>query len=237
MSEVFVRAIPVVEAGSTGVHLAYLGPAHILYSPGGWKIERRESAGPQRIPDACETVTAAQVKRGQELHLGLGTMLFSPGVFPAGGPCTVCTLELNPAAGGIHGVLQAGIAFMAAFRGSKAVTGLGPVSGPFDFGPVSIDKLVIYLRMISTDTILRLCRYQYDKDNWTNAKLLAKRQLPLRELMPGLTDEFAEAKSRLLPGESIDPARFRDFAELLRGVAIAPRGAVLARMQISDEFD
>ena len=237
MSEVFVRAIPVVGPGSTGVHLAWLGPPQILYSPGGWKIERRESSRPQHIPDACETVTAAQVKRGQELHLRLGTMLFAPGVFPAGGPCTVCTLELDPAASGIHGVIQTGVAFMAAFRGGKAVTGLGPVAGAFDFGPLSIDRLVIYLRLISSDTILRLCNYQYNKDDWTNAKLLANRQLPLRDLMPGLTDEFAEAKSRLLPGDSLDPQRFRDFANLLRGVATNPRGVVLARTKDNDEFD
>ena len=134
MSEVFVRAIPVVGPGATGVHLAWLGPPHILYSPSGWKIERRESTGAQRIPDACEIVTAAQVNRGQELHLRLGTMLFAPGTFPAGGPCTVCTLELDPAASGIHGTIQAGIAFIAAFRGGKAVTGLGPMTGGFDLG-------------------------------------------------------------------------------------------------------
>jgi hypothetical protein len=37
-----VHAIPVVGSGATGVHLLWNGPHPWIYSPGGWRLQRRE---------------------------------------------------------------------------------------------------------------------------------------------------------------------------------------------------
>ena len=98
----------------------------------------------------------------------------------------------------------------------------GPLTGIFDFGAAPMDKLIIYLQTSvggAAAPLLRICRYEYGSDDWSNAKLLATLQLPIRELMPALANpnlEYAEAKRRLLPGDAIDPARFGDFMNLLQ---------------------
>jgi hypothetical protein len=232
------------------VHLLWTGPPEFIYSPGGWRIERRDSLGPLHIPSSCDIVTATQLSEAEELQLNLGTMVVAPGLWPGsgGGPCLVCTLELHPPSGGIHGAVSFWNAFLYGVRNGKAASFAGPLTGAFDLGSTPLDKLVIYLKspvVPSVNPSLRICRYHYDKDDWGNAKLLATLQLPIRELMPSLTTpnaELAEAKSRLLPGESIDPAHFHDFMDLIRGVAKSPPGqpiqnALLVRSTTSDEFD
>jgi len=234
----------------TGVHLIWTGPPEFIYSPGGWRIERRESLGPLHTPSTCDVVTATQLNGAEELHLTLGTMVVAPGLWPGpeGGPCLTCTLELHPPTGGIHGIISFWTAFLYGLRNGKAASFAGPLTGAFDLGAAPLDKLVIYLRspgVPSANPTLQICRYQYDKDDWSNAKLLATLQLPIRELMPSLTTpdaELAEARRRLLPGEIIDPVRFHDFMDLIRGVAKSPPGqpiqnTLLVRSSTADEFD
>jgi hypothetical protein len=251
VTDIFTRAIPVVEPPLTGVHLIWTGPPEFIYSPGGWVIERRDHVGPLRAPSVCDVVTATRIINGpEELHLNLGTMVVAPGLWPGpeGGPCLVCTLELLPASGGIHGTITISPAFLYGLRNGKATAFAGPLFGAFDLGAAPLDQLVIYLRdpaIFSANQTLRICRYEYDRDDWSNAKLLAKLQLPIRELMPALTTpdaELAEAKRRLLPGDSIDAGRFHDFMDLIRGIARSPPGApiervLLVRSDTTDEFD
>jgi hypothetical protein len=82
VTDIFTRAIPVVEPPFTGVHLLWTGPPEFIYSPGGWTIERRDSVGPLRAPSVCDVVTATQLNGAEELHLNLGTMIVSPGLWP-----------------------------------------------------------------------------------------------------------------------------------------------------------
>ena len=239
-----------VEPSVKGVHLMWTGPPEFIYSPGGWRIERRNSLGPLHTPSVCDVVTATQLKGAEELRLNLGVMIATAGIWPGpeGGPCLVCKLELHPASGGIHGIVTGWLAFIYGLRNGKAASFAGPLTGAFDLGAAPLDKVVIYLRSIAVPSVnpnVRICRYQYDKDDWSNAKLLATLQLPIRELMPALTTpaaELAEAKRRLLPGESIDATRFHDFMDLIRGIAQSPPGepiqnALLVRTTTTDEFD
>lgn len=239
-----------IEPPATGVHLIWRGPPEFIYSPGGWRIERRDSLGPLRTPSVCDVVTATGLKGTEELRLNLGVMVVAQGLWPGpeGGPCLVCTLELNPPSGGIHGTITDWNAFLYGIRSGKAASFAGPLTGAFDLGATPLDKVVIYLRSLAVPSVnpnVRICRYQYDKDDWSDAKLLATLQLPIRELMPALSTpdaELIEARKRLLPGETIDPARFHDFMDLIRGVAKTPPGqpiqnALLVRTTTSDEFD
>src|SRR5262249_13631353 len=139
-------------------------------------------------------------------------------------------------------------AFLYGLRNGKAASFAGPLTGTFDLGAAPLDGLVVFLRnpaVPSANPTLRICRYEYDKDDWSNSKLLAELQLPIRELMPSLTTpdaELAEAKHRLLPGETIDAGHFHDFMDLIRGVARLPpdnpiQSVLLVRSTTTDEFD
>ncbi len=239
-----------VELPVKGVHLIWSGPPEYIYSPGGWRIERRNSLGPLHTPSVCDVVTATLLKGAEELRLDLGVMVVAQGLWPGpeGGPCLVCTLELNPPSGGIHGTVTDYIAFLYGIRSGKAAAFAGPLSGAFDLGATPLDKVVMYLRspvIPSVNPNVRICRYQYDKDDWSGAKLLATLQLPIHELMLALTTpdaELAEARRRLLPGETIDPTRFHQFMDMIRGIAKTPppepiQDTLLMRTTTSDEFD
>ena len=46
---------------------------------------------------------------------------------------------------------------------------------------------------------VRICRYEYGSDDWSNAKLLATLQLPIRELMPALANPNLVRRSQAAP--------------------------------------
>jgi hypothetical protein len=250
--DIFTKAIPVVEPPVTGVHLIWSGPPEFLFAPGGWRIERRDFVGASKLKAECVFVTAAQLARSDEIALSLGTMIVAPGFWPGpgGGACTVCTLELKSSEGGIHGTVSGRTAFLFGMRNGKATSVAGPLTGAFDFGSTPMDQLIIYLKagpapaIIVSAPTLRICSYQYGSDSWEGAKPIATLQLPIREFMPALTTpplEFAEAKRRLLPGDSIDPSRFADFMNLLRGLASSSpepiQDTLLLRTSSTDPFD
>jgi hypothetical protein len=235
MAKIYATAIPVVEPSLAGVHLAWIGPSEHPHSLSGWKVQRRSA---DRIPSACDRIPIGTVLAPEERSSVFGALLLKPGVFPAGGaPCTICTVELAQPASGLHGRIQSGIGCIVAVRNGKAVAGLGPLSGPFDLGSRAADTLIFYVAAVSADTTIELCQLQYDQSDWANAKVIADLQLPIREFMPGLTDEIAEAKARLMNGETIEPQRFEDLANLLRGLSLSPRGTILVRSDSADDFD
>ena len=236
MTQIFASAIPVVEPGATGVHLSWCGPPTCLHSPTGWKVERRPHQSDR--PSVCERVAVGRVTRPEERVIALGTVLLAPGTFPVGGaPCTVCSFDIAVATGGLHGTVRAAIAVLVGYRHGKAVAAIGPLSGDFTLGPQPVDRLVVYLASSNPDTNIEICRPDSASDDWSAATLVAERQLPVTELMPGLADEFAEAKSRLIRGDSIDQDGFAGVANLLRPLAAGPRGTILIRQEADDEFD
>lgn len=236
MAEIFASAIPLVQPDATGVHLSWCGPPTCLHSPAGWTIERRVHQA--RAPSACERINIGRINRPEVRVVQLGTLVLSPGVFPVGGsPGTVCTFEIARPAGGLHGTIRAAVAVLAGYRHGKAVVALGPLTGEFELGPQPIDRLVIHLADTNVDTNIDICRREHEHDDWSTATLVAERQLPIKELMPGLADEFSEAKSRLVGDDTIDPGHFAEVADLLRPLAAGTRGSILVRQEPDDDFD
>ena len=185
LAQIFASAIPVVEPGTTGVHLSWCGPPTCLYSPKGWKVERRPHQ-PDR-PSVCERVTVGRVTRPEERVVGLGAVVLAPGAFPVGGaPGTVCSFDIAVATGGLHGTIRAAIAVLVGYRHGKAVAAIGPLSGDFMLGPQPVDRLVVYLTATNPDTNIEICRPDTAHDDWSAATLVAERQLPVTELSPVL---------------------------------------------------
>ncbi|HEY0648070.1 hypothetical protein [Phenylobacterium sp.] len=234
MVEIHASALPAVEPASTGVHLAWIGPATHLHSIDGWTIERRIAT---RLESDCQKIHIGRLTAAEERVIDLGRVRLAPGVFPVGNaPGVVCTFELSAPAPGLHGRIQGAIACIVGLRHGKAVSASGPLSGPFDLGPAPLDRVVVYLTAVNADTGVDICRYRYDTADWTGAQRVARLQLPLRDFM-GPIDETAEARARLLPGETIDAARFAEIADMLRGLKTSPRSAVRVRQQPDDQFD
>ena len=155
MTDIFTRAIPVVEPPAKGVHLIWTGPPQFIYSPGGWRIERRDSLGPLHTPSDCDVFTASGLNGVEELRLLLGVMIVSQGLWPGpeGGPCVICTLELNPSTAGIHGFVADWVAFIYGVRNGKAAAVAGPLTGAFDLGAMPLDTVVIYLRSVAAPLV------------------------------------------------------------------------------------
>lgn len=217
MSGLYAHALPQVEPPSVGIHLLWLGPLSFGYAPGGWTIERRPSHGtrvPSRVCDEVSGPRLELLRRNLELRTAVGTVRLTTGKWPDDGtPGDVFTWELDSEAA-VNGSTIAKRAFVYGIRDGTAVSFAGPVAGPFDLGPHPVDRVV----MLTRDTRrVRLCLRETPA--WERGQTIKKLQLPLRELMPSLTsanDEFAEAKSRLLPGETIDKPRFHELANTLR---------------------
>ena len=185
----------------------------------------------------CQKIHIGRILEPEERAVDLGRVILAPGVFPVGdAPGSVCIVELAAPVAGLHGTVQGAIACIVGLRHGKAVYARGPLSGPFDLGPSPLDRLVIYLTAVNADTGIEICRDRYETSDWTGANRVASLQLPLREFM-GPIDEAAEARARLLPGETIDVAHFAHIADLLRGLAASPRAAVQVRQEADDEFD
>src|SRR5262245_15083994 len=199
MVEILASAMPVVDPTATGVHLAWLGPATHPHSLKGWTIERRLAT---RLESACQKIHIGRILAPEERAVDLGRVILAPGVFPVGdAPGTVCVVELAAPVAGLHGTVQGAIACIVGLRHGKAVYARGPLSGPFDLGPSPLDRIVIHLTAVNADTGVEICRDRYETSDWTGADRVASLQLPLREFM-GPIDEAAEARARLLPGET-----------------------------------
>ena len=117
------------------------------------------------------------------------------------------------------------------------------------FSEAAIDQVLLYV--FGAAGGLTVCadvpsQPEAEEEEWRNAKLIAKGvDFPLTALQPALggpPGELALAKSRLLPGEAIDEAQFKDVAKLLNEVAAkAARHApvvatLLEREQVTDPF-
>ena len=100
-----IHAIPVVTPEATGVHLLWNGPREWIYSPGGWRLQRRELD--RRRDVECVQIAGAtlpQLRDARELRTAIGLALVRAGVWPAsaapgapqaGSVAEVFTLELD----------------------------------------------------------------------------------------------------------------------------------------------
>jgi hypothetical protein len=243
MAALYAHVIPQVEPPRVGIHLLWLGPLSFGYAPGGWTIERRLSQGRRVRPRICDELAGQRLellRRNLELQTTVGTVRLTAGKWPDDRtPGEVFTWELDrPEA--VNGSTDAKRAFVYGIRDGKAVSFAGPAPGAFDLGPHPVDRVVALTR----DTRrVRLCLRQ--TPDWERADMVKRLQLPLRELMPSLGSdaaEFAEAKSRLQPGETIDEDRFHELADSLRstlkGLGSRPVDRLLVvRRQEDTEFE
>lgn len=206
----------------------WTGPPQFLFAPGGWAVHRRP-AGPFTFLDlVCDTVSGfvlTRLRERLELRLNIGWFRLSQGTWngPDPGPCEVFTIDLHRPSANVSGRYRGRHGFAIGLYHGKAVAFQFLPSAldgrNFAFGPAPIDQVIVY--GLNAQEV-RCCvsgRPQID-----HLALIAKLQLPLREFMPELVDEnaeFAEAKARLAPGESIDQQRFKELANILR---VALRG-------------
>ena len=209
-----------LDAAGKGIHLFWLGAPAFLFAPGGWIVERRVAARPD-VPSSCDIFnqnSLAQLRKVREVRATLGVWTWREGFWPGDGgtKAEVLTLELDGEGRGVHGRISARTAFVIAYLRDKAAAFAGPLTGAFDLGTSALDRVVIHAVAPSG---VHVCVRGDDSAQWDGATKIATLQVPIRELMPSLATpqaELAEAQSRLLPGESFDEERFRDYAEMLR---------------------
>jgi hypothetical protein len=227
----FVHAIPQVAPERKGIHVLWAGPRPWLYSPAGWIIRRRVFER-RDVKLDCVFLTATELDRLRVRHelptrLGPLTLRRGPWVTPvavqakaaATGPVAeIITLELAAPQTSVRVDVQAEASFAVALRDGKVVAGGTVVSG-LAFHHLSapqIDVVITYTLGLKT---FGICVQQEDAEAWEKAPVVKELQLPIGELMPSLRDagdEFAEAKSRLLSDESLDPGEFESLTENLR---------------------
>ncbi len=135
--------------------------------------------------------------------------------------CEIITLELDLPQSYVRVFADAHGSFAVALRDGKVVAG-GPEvagSGFHELAAEGIDTVVVYARSL---TGITWCVRKDDdgEDGWDDVPVLARLQLPIRPLMPlaNAAAELAEARSRLLPGETIEADEFAHLADLIRGL-------------------
>jgi hypothetical protein len=251
-----IHAIPVVGPGAVGVHLLWNGPREWIYSPGGWRLQRRELD--RRRDVECVTIggaTLTALRDARELRTAIGLALLRGGSWPesavvgapaGGSTAEVITLELDRPAAFVRVISSAKWNFIVALRHGKVVGGGTVQKAPVtvEFAAPGIDTIVAYTQGLGE---VLFCRGRDQTDeSWREAPVIARLQLPLGELMPELTDfdaELALARSRLLPGETLLEEEFREVADLLRLMvrsARPPRAidlALVMRETLDDELD
>src|SRR3954469_15973730 len=126
-----IHAIPVVSPDAQGVHLLWSGPREWIYSPGGWRLQRR--ALDRRREVECITIggaTLTALRQARELRTAIGVALLRAGGWPAsaqpGAPAAgsiaeVITLELDRPAAFVRVISSAKWNFIVALRNGKVV--------------------------------------------------------------------------------------------------------------------
>jgi hypothetical protein len=227
----FVHAIPQVTPERKGIHVLWVGPRQWLYSPAGWRIQRRVFERSDAKLD-CVRLASAQLeflRARHELTIrhGVLTLRRGPWVVPlavqakaaATNPVAeIITLELAEPQTFVRVEVEADASFAVALRDGKVVAGGTVLNGAaaHQLAAPQIDVVITYTLGIKT---FGVCVQPEDAEAWRDVKVVKELQLPIRELMPSLGDanaEFAEAQSRLLPGEPLDRDEFESVTENLR---------------------
>jgi hypothetical protein len=242
----FVHAIPQVTPERRGIHVLWAGPTAWLYSPVGWVIQRRVfERAPPRLD--CVRLSDAELDRLRTRHelttrLGALTLRRGPWLAPVAAPASaaaasaqaeIITLTLAAAQSTVRVEVAAKASFAVALRDGRVVAGGAVLSGnaAHPLSAPEIDTIVVYaLGLVG----FGFCVQPDDLAGWRGVPIAKRLQLPIRELMPTLATpalEFAEATSRLLPGEELDRDEFESLTEMLRllvGAAGPPRPIDLA---------
>ncbi len=135
--------------------------------------------------------------------------------------CEIITLELDLPQSYVRVFADAHGSFAVALRDGKVVAGGREVAGSgfHELAAEGIDTVVVYARAL---TGVSWCVRKGDdgEDGWDDVPVIARLQLPIRPLMPlaNAAAELDEARSRLLPGETIEADEFAHLADLIRGL-------------------
>lgn len=250
----YVYAIPEISSERRGIHVMWTGPRSWLYSPEGWTIQRRKHQQGRTEVD-CVQVASADVQRlrtRRELTIRHGVLTLRQGEWvqplaalsdfaSTGQPCDVITLELAVTQSFVRIIVEASASFAIGLRDGKTVAGGAVISAlaTHDLSAPAIERVVLYVLGLKTFTVC--VPKEEDDTSWDNAPVVKRLQLPIRELMPSLanaSDEYAEAKSRLISGESLDEAEFASLADELRVLVNAdgpPRPIDLALLMRNEQ--
>jgi hypothetical protein len=213
-----------------------------VYSLTGWSIQRREfNRREDRLRcDELNSDAIAKLRIERDRLSPLGVFTLRDGVWPMpivesaepAVPCDVLTLELDAPRRLVQITVKGRQSFALGLRDGKVVAVDGPKSGSttFELRALEIDTVIFYA---ISPGFVRVCvnlPVEDEDREWADVPFIVKNlQLPLRELIPALdtpAKEFAEAKSRLLAGESLDEEEFRRLTGALRpgvGSANPPR--------------
>ena len=251
------HAIPQVSAGVTGIHLAWAGPASWVYAPSGWTIQRRPASPPgARDCERLDNAAIVELRTTRERRLSFGVLTLRAGEWVtdltgqgqpgSATPCEVFRLDLDGVRRVARVAVTAKLVLVSALCEGRVVGVGGPTAGPatHELRAARIDAVTV----VALDpTGLQVCVDLPARDEaagWRDvAPLVTGLQLPFRELMPVLAteaDELAEARSRLLPGETVAAESFSRLARVLRPVLRAagpPRPSELALLLREAETD
>ena len=258
-------AVPQNSSGLLGVHLTWCGPRAWVYAPGGFTVQRRVARPPSaRHCARLDAVAIDELRRVREQRLPFGVVMLRDGGWlndlddlDSGSEAShtsteVFRVDLDTDHRVVEVTVDAKLSFVAALHDGRVVGAAGPEAGPAShrIRAPRLDSVVAYTL---NPTSFRVCvDFVEDptgasSDDWQGvAPIVAGLTMPFRELMSALhsdADEFAEAKSRLLPGEDIGADEFARLAALVRPMLTAagpPRPselALLVREEAADEAD
>jgi hypothetical protein len=244
-------AIPRLDQGAIGIHLAWSGPELSPLGSGGYEIRRRphRESKTKTVCAQFDTQRLARLAAQGVLPDELGVMLLhnwrpgTPGPVTAAAPApvviaavanlpwSVFTQELATPATQVSVSCSAESAFAIAVSGEKSVAfaDIGPAGGVTLTGP-SIDTVVVYARR---PTALSVCAVQpadpaADQASWATAEVIASGlTLPLHETDPSLADaaqELARGRSRLVGTETLTAEEAEQLAAALRPGVTDPQG-------------
>ncbi len=217
------NALPQIEPQGTGIHVFWMGPFSWVYSPGGWNIQRRIFT---RRPSPCELIEAQEIARiriEREWRFSFGWLSYGNGQFDDITPAEIFRLDLDNPAIAVHQDIEAKLGFSFALYRGKVVSAITPKNSGFfslEFMATAIDAIVSYVLEPQRINYCVFKRPEEEEAAWHDVPFIVKGlQLPIAELDTSLhnpDEEFEKAKSRLLPGEDLDPAEFKELVESLR---------------------
>ncbi|MFI0479575.1 hypothetical protein [Actinomadura sp. 9N215] len=223
-----------VTVGARGIHLSWSGPRSWLYAPGGWTVRRRFARGREALN--CRQLDAAaiaELRSTREAMLDLGVVTLRPGRWldpldgtgsPDGGtPAEVFHIDLIDDHPLVRIAVTAGSSLAVAYCEGRTVAVQGPSPGQTEhmLRAPRIDAVEV---VTHDPTAVRVC-VEFPGDEatgWQDATVVVRDlTLPFGEVMPSLVteaDELAEARRRLLPGESISAEEFGRVARVVRPI-------------------
>ena len=226
-------AIPRLDPGAVGIHLAWSGPELTPLAIGGYEVRRRDHLE-LKTTTVCatfDTARLAQVAETGVLPDELGLMLMHTwrpaathivGPLAENVPFTVFTQELTAPADQVSVSCTARAAVAIAISAGKTTAVEIVPAAAVTLSGQAIDTVAVYAL---EPTALRICVMQPaepDKDaaSWAAAEVVASGlTLPLRETDPSLVDpahELAKARQRLLSNETFTPDEAENLAAALR---------------------